>query len=127
VPLPLDRQALNRQPAWLRNEWSYRLYVRGLRLAVLGGAVAAVCGWLVASHVKVAVAGVLLGLATGFVSVVCGIVGWIALPDKNRAVVDQGAFLRMVGHDFRVVRTPSGPAPRTLQDLADQMRPPDGG
>jgi len=124
------RSMSGKPPTWLRNERSYRLYVRGLRYALLGAVVAAVCGVLAASGVigvQVPVAGFLAGLATSFLSVVCGIVGWLKVPDKKRVEAQLGAFLRMAARDVLTGRIPPGPQPRTMQDLADQIRPHDCG
>jgi len=94
---------MTQQPVWLRNESSYRMYVRGLRLALLAFAGVAVFVLLGASGVAgtwVPTIGVLAGFAVGIPSVLAGMIGWLRVPDKMRVNRDQGAFLRMAGRDI---------------------------
>ncbi|SNY52662.1 hypothetical protein [Paractinoplanes atraurantiacus] len=93
---------MERQPTWLRGERSYRAYVRGLRYGLAGFLLAVVSGLLGRSGVighRVPVAGVAVGFVVAFGSVVSGVIGWLLVPDKNRANVRQAALLRMVVHD----------------------------
>ncbi|XVV08250.1 hypothetical protein ACQP2X_25730 [Actinoplanes sp. CA-131856] len=91
------------QPTWLHNERSYRVYVRGLRYALIGFASALACGAVGASGVIgrwVPLAGVAAAFVLTFTSVLTGMAAWFLIPDKPRANADQPAFLRMVGHDL---------------------------
>jgi hypothetical protein len=91
------------QPAWLRDEWSYRAYVRGLRYFLIGFASAGAFGLLGRSGVighRAPVAGVIAAFVLAFGSVVAGLVGWLLVPDKKRANVHQLALLRMIAHDM---------------------------
>ncbi|MFC7529244.1 hypothetical protein [Actinoplanes sp. GCM10030250] len=94
---------MTQQPAWLRNEGSYRMYVRGLRGALLAFAAVAVFVLLGATGVAgtwIPTIGVLAGFAVAIPAVPVAMIGWLRVPDKNRANLHQGAFLRMVGHDI---------------------------
>ncbi|MEU8816689.1 hypothetical protein [Actinoplanes sp. NPDC048796] len=94
---------MSAQPTWLRAESSYRAYVRGLRYGVLGFLLAVASGLLGRSGLVahgLPVAGVAAGFLLAFGSVVSGVVGWLLVPDKNRANVHQAALLRMIAHDM---------------------------
>jgi len=98
-----SRRSPNGQPTWLRSEWSYRAYVRGIRYFLIGFLLAVTFGLLGRSGAVahwIPVSGVLLGFALAFGSVIAGAVGWLLVPDKNRAILHQFAFLRMVAHDI---------------------------
>jgi hypothetical protein len=104
---------VDRQPIWLRKEWSYRAYVRGLRYFLIGFLLALALGLLGRSGAGphwIPVSGVLLAfvLATG--SLILGAVGWLSVPDKKRAGLHQLAFLQMVAHDI-LRGLPSGSTP----------------
>ena len=85
---------MTQQPVWLRGESSYRMYVRGLRLAVLAfagtgffvllGATGVVGTWLPSI-------GVLAGFAVAIPAVLTGMVGWLRVPGKRRIALNQGA------------------------------------
>ncbi|XVU30085.1 hypothetical protein ACQPZJ_24235 [Actinoplanes sp. CA-054009] len=90
------------QPTWLRDERSYRAYVRGLRYGLIGFVLAVASGLLGQSGAVghwLPLAGVAAGFVLAFASIVTGMIGWLLVPDKNRANVRQGALLRMVAHD----------------------------
>ena len=94
---------MTRQQVWLRAEGSYRMYVRGLRLALLAFAGVAVFVLLGATGVAgtwLPTIGVLTGLVVAIPAVLTGMIGWLRVPDKNRVNQHQGAFLRMVGRDL---------------------------
>jgi hypothetical protein len=93
---------VNRQPDWLRRERAYRAYVRGMRFAVLGfvlggSAVLAAATGVVPTPVLACI--VTVALVIGVPSVLIGGVGWLLVPDKNRANIHQGSFLSMVARD----------------------------
>ena len=91
------------QPIWLRDERSYRAYVRGIRYALVAFALLGLFGQVAASGVidhRVAAAGVVAAFGLAFASVIAGAAGWLLVPDKRRATVRPHAFLRMVVHDI---------------------------
>ena len=85
---------MTQRPVWLRQERSYRAYIRGLRYTLLTAALAVLSGVLGFHGLT------LLFLLAAFPLAVIGMVGWIMVPDKNRANLHQLAFLAMVGHDI---------------------------
>lgn len=94
---------MDRQPTWLRREWSYRAYVRGLRYGLVSALGAGIFILLGASRVIglwVPTIGVFAAFALAIPAVAMGIVGWINVPDKNRANLHQLALLKMVAHDM---------------------------
>jgi hypothetical protein len=93
---------VTKQPEWLRGERAYRAYIRGLRYGLLAFLTATAFGLLGSAdivNVWIPTIGVLASLAVAVPAAVAGMVGWILVPDKNRANVRQGSFLRMIIHD----------------------------
>jgi hypothetical protein len=93
---------MTQRPVWLRQERAYRAYVRGLRYTLLAGLLIILFGLLRTSGVLPRPAGdglVIACFAVAFVSVLTGMIGWVLVPDKHRAILHQGAFLAMVGRD----------------------------
>jgi hypothetical protein len=87
----------------LRRDWPYRAYVRGFRGMLICFLLLGLCAFLGASGVidvqfiKVAVV-IIIPLTV--LSLISGMVGWIAVPNKNSLGGKQAAFLRAVVHDL---------------------------
>jgi hypothetical protein len=111
------------EPVWLRAETSYRMYVGGLRVALLAFLSTTLFFLLGASGVVgtwIPTIGAFAGFAVSFVAIPVGMIGWLRVPDKDVANAHQAAFLRMVGRDvFRGLppdpaadEPEAGPSPR---------------
>jgi hypothetical protein len=94
---------VSKQPEWLRRERAYRAYIRGLRYGLLGFVLAMAFGLLGGADVVsvwIPTIGVLASFVLAVPSIVAGMVGWILVPDKNRANAHQWPLLRMIAHDI---------------------------
>ena len=91
------------RPVWLRRGPSYRAYIRGLRVFLICAVLIVAIVLLLKSGLlpdPVAALGIVVVMLVGAVAIVTAAVGWIRVPDKNRANVDQFAFLWMIVRDI---------------------------
>lgn len=86
-------------PDWLRNEISYRTYVRGIRWAVIWGCGIPLAALLDYLHAIGSGATKVMAFSFAFAagaSVLIGAVCWLLVPDKNRAANQRGMPLMIL-------------------------------